>query len=104
MNYELAKQLKEAGFPLTPTSSQESPQLETDLVIDHVRYQYPTLSELIKACPKEINGYYFNLSANSQGWIAVYEQWESEFIETLTSEGKTPEEAVARLYLALNKK
>ena len=83
MTYELAKQLKDTGFP-------KSDGWEFVRGGTNFHGTKPTLSELIEACPKEIDNHFFSLSANSQGWIAVYEEWESELIQELTSEGKTP--------------
>ena len=72
----------------------------------HYTVYCPTLSELIEACPREIPAYDdwtadFTLRSNDEKWDAGYylfEDWKE--MET----GKTPEEAVANLWLALNKK
>ena len=110
MNYELAKELKEAGFPQKvyigtkffpyPDSnervwdSEESltPPNPPDMAI------CPTLSELIEACGGKI----FGLQRNDKGWSAWAKFPDAE--ETPEQYGVTPEEAVARLWLALNKK
>lgn len=95
MTYELAKQLKDAGFPLN----------------DPLYEGYPTLSELIEAVKGE-KMHTFELTFN-QEW-ATYEPanedgpWAARYYD-LTPVGfyeagaKTPEEAVAHLWLALSK-
>jgi len=58
------------------------------------RYFAPTLSELIEAC-----GVYFDFLANNgRNWRA-----RSVMEKTAEGEGSNPEEAIARLWLALNK-
>jgi hypothetical protein len=95
MTYELAKQLKDAGFPLRIVNRHEW-EFKGDLfegLADDLNDAAlaPTLSELIEACacPR------FNLQ--SQGnvlWVAD--------CGTKSRDGSTPEEAVAKLWLALN--
>ena len=95
MDYELAKQLKEAGFPegalLSRTYIQE--------------VYIPTLSELIEACGNGFNnvGRYRGEKTDSK-YVCNYtgnnvndneDRWESE--------GETLEESVAKLYLKLKK-
>lgn len=83
MNYELAKELKEAGFP--------TPQTIDTLKVEKFR---PTLEELIEACGDGIIG--LTRGAVTEDWLATN--------NTYTVSGPTPTEAVARLWLALNKK
>lgn len=96
MNYELAKQLKEAGFPMKYS-------------FDNVLYTHPTLEELIEACPKrfEIKEMSFDgdftLSVSRSVWHVGYEHMDGWF-EGEQAEGSTPTIAVAKLWLALNKK
>ena len=84
MNYELAKELKDAGFP----------QDGIGQFID-VKLASPTLSELIEACGGEsiivltIGKAYTTALHGATGFIC---------------NDSTPEEAIARLWLALNKK
>ena len=100
MTYELAKELKDAGFPQTADYGgdeygnefnyhRDTPQPE------HVRF--PTLSELIEACGKHAQ---FKLSykeALNKNWRAgVYDQG------AIYGDGSTPEEAVAKLWIALH--
>lgn len=79
MDYELAQQLKEAGFPQKGDGK-------------------PSLSELIEACGDTLT----RLSCINRKWET------NSFIDLDTDEvsqgkGSTPEKAVAKLYIALNK-
>jgi hypothetical protein len=88
MNYELAKQLKEAGFP------------ETDCLCGSDYGDHPSLSELIEACGDnhfELERDWFN---GTDKWRALY--WFEGNVKS--GFGSTPEEAVAKLWIALNKK
>ena len=81
MNYELAKKLKDAGFPWQDRNVLTSSS-------------YPTLSELIEACGSE----FISLqNKNLLGWYSVANTQSG----IKTGEGSTPEEAVANLWLAL---
>ncbi len=76
MEYELVKELKDAGFQW-----------------DDVEFFYPSLSELIEAC--------------GDGFFSLFRYKNCyEANGDLGKEGRgiTPEEAVARLWIALNKK
>ena len=94
INYKLALELKKAGFPQGDISS--LPQ-ERYWIKEEVCY-IPTLSELIEVCGKE--------------FICLERLGEGEDFEWFTEEsvkddykrhyGKTPEEAVANLYIKLN--
>lgn len=86
MTYELAKQLKDAGFE----KKNGAPIFIEDDVFP------PTLSELIEACETwiDVYGYKDNWSAST----------ETAMDNKNIHHGSTPEEAVARLWLALNKK
>lgn len=114
MNYALAKELKDAGFPTKPlglwiTKDNSEPHLlpkniqPGDIIAtdykDHAVY-VPTLSELIEACGKDFASLEFhpNDETGPRWWTASH--LSSGMIETM---GDTPEEAVARLWLALNK-
>lgn len=107
MNYELAKELKDAGFPQKVwsgslvwdgdnwivASAMKEIKLATALVC-------PTLSELIEASG---NHFYFELrhvvKPTAHLWMADFQRDAGAIIQC--GEGLTPEEAVARLYLAL---
>ena len=121
MDYELAKQLKDAGYP-QECKIGDAFYHRGDLVFegqfedDGANFSYdhhpnlkglyakaPTLSELIDACGEGFfrleNRHY---GTTGDGWVACDEY---DHTPKATSEwGETPEEAVAKLYLALNKK
>ena len=84
MNYELAKELKDAGFPFTKVwegFEGNHPELfETDFLL-------PTLDELIEACGDRFD----NLLRIEDTWIARGYNYPLE-------KSKTPKEAVARLW------
>ena len=94
MNYELAKQLKDAGFP------QQEPNGFVG-ILNHGAdpdVYFPDLEELIEAC--------------GNGFIAIVRADDgSEYFATARGDamfpprhvGATPTEAVAMLWLALNK-
>lgn len=108
MNYELAKELKEQSFPvergagiwITPGNKKvwveqvsSSPREKIAAVVANKDWLYePTLSELIEAC----GGFCFELIKLPN------EQWCAKESGNRGS-GSTPEEAVARLWLALRK-
>lgn len=91
MTYELAKKLKDAGFPQKDGAPRDR------YISDHPLHKYcytPTLSELIEACGGQFGA--LRLGAEHK-WLA----WGDEGIEEW---GNTPSEAVANLWLELNKK
>ncbi len=105
MNYSLAKELKDAGF------SQEGDgkvlgrsfddladyrgEDEIYTISEEVTCYVPTLSELIEACGDDFGQLTRVLSGE---WDA------NNSIHDIRTNDSTPEEAVARLWLALNKK
>jgi len=98
MNYELAKELKEAGFP--QDGHRRACPHGRGCNSDECAVSYPTLSELIEACGEE----FYSLTKNPLS----PKLWDASRIKD--SEGArrtilahTPEEAVARLWLALDK-
>ena len=124
MNYELAKQLKDAGFPQfgngfalipdnIPVGDGTPEEIEEDgtmTVIDWQNYIYntslhseemmyqPTLSELIEACGDEFGELQRDKDAVGDViFIAIHRS-----IKDMAEYGKTPEEAVAKLWLKLN--
>lgn len=109
MNYEIAKELKEAGFPQNPHNHNEAPDSwfdEDGDLRDYVgglsdeNYCYnPTLSELIEACGEDFG----ELCKDEEDWYCT-PNFISTGVDILVQSGSTPEEAVARLWLALNKK
>lgn len=117
MEYELAKRLKDAGFPFLHTGIPRN-EICAHLFIEggHLiadecqRIEVPTLEELIEACPKHRKdeyqtGWVFELSAREDGtWTAGYVDDNYGEMADELEEGATPTEAVAKLWLALNKK
>lgn len=118
MNYELAKELKDAEFPQygdgyfarehgdaqlrsmgrAYVSSDCPNALQTALNTSEEVVFFPTLSELIEACGERFGSVGKNsLDVNDYVW----EAWDNDCYVDF---GDTPEEAVARLWLALNKK
>lgn len=98
MNYELAKQLKDAGFPqhLDPT------WVEDEGVVSSLGYSLlPTLSELIEACKED----FVTLRKTSNGWEATGHKVVEDKERTIAAYScETPEEAVAKLWLFFNEK
>lgn len=88
MKYELAKKLRDAGFPF-----------DWEYILEDVRGWNiegvaPTLSELIEACGDGIH-LIGDKGLTKQKWVA--------YIGEKVCSGESPEEAVSRLWLALNK-
>ena len=96
MNYELAKKLKDAGFlQLTKGRFVEAPLhdgINVFLKQEDVFIYAPTLEELIEACGKD----FFNVTFTGETYSASGMR--------IGVSGKTPSEAVANLWLKLNKK
>jgi hypothetical protein len=92
MNYKLAKELRDAGFPQGGRGTYVGP---SDSLVwkSGDRVYVPTLSELIEALPKNR----FSLHRVEEGWIAQHVE--------IPDSGRfyfSPEEAVADLWLVLN--
>jgi hypothetical protein len=106
MNEELAKELKDAGFPMRPLDSHNYNDAWRDPIPGGNWYYFPTLEELIEACGDDINAVIFSKPGKywvgSAGKLAdsIVGLYGAEFL----SHGMNPTEAVARLWLALNKK
>jgi hypothetical protein len=94
MDRELARQLKEAGLD----TEGDEPAYQY-FMIDGERYREPTLEELIEAC-----GEYVYLLPLDDGWGAAKSSrsFDRRFRFDTKAIGDTPQEAVARLYLALH--
>jgi len=95
MDYELAKKLKEAGFPQKDRPFCVSTKMELDEKGEQVRCYMPTLSELIEACGEM----FINLSRDT----ALKKEWFASGCGDVSAFGSTPEEAVAELWIELNK-
>lgn len=65
--------------------------------IDNEACRIPSLSELIEACGDKIKGLQTSIKGDIYGWIA----WTKDV--KLKGFGELPEEAVANLWLELNK-
>ena len=100
MNYELAKELKDAGFPQSNTVTfKEAPGATRTMqeMLDSGDYcTVPTLEELIEACGKHLS----ILRPYQDTWQANNSN--SEDADFCSGEGSTPTIAVAKLWLALN--
>ena len=99
MNYELAKQLKDAGYKFQPMSMADDKvaelrkrQIDFGEYKERIRFVLtPTLEELIDACGDE-----FRLLELVSG-----KRWECVGVDEFFD---TPTEAVAKLYIQLNEK
>ena len=102
MNYKLAKKLKDAGFPVKD-------KIITQRVIGKelhiIGYWFTTLSELIEACGNIFVLYseiYIGMGGREEiNWVAKSRN--PQVGERFEATGETPEEAVANLWLELNK-
>ena len=129
MNYKLAKQLKDAGFPQRLNMEIDGEgydrckegRLIPGMVIDEknaarvlkkgedmgeIAYE-PTLEELIEACGDEFDKLIKNYGEEENKLAKEIFGEDSDWIAyaySLTASGKTPTEAVAKLWLKLNKK
>ena len=114
MTYELAKKLKDAGFPqwgrdiwenIDGGCSNEHPNLGFDLTEKEAKEHYtiwvyhPSLSELIEACGK---GEDFQLHEVWDGDKVSYTYRATNSKVASWFGASTPEEAVAKLWLALH--
>jgi len=97
VDYELAKKLKDAGykFPANDGCANCWGDLGQGCSEECGKEHCPTLSELIEACGDGFGK--LEKHRPNIGWGAYADNGIDEF-------GLTPEEAVARLWLALNKK
>ena len=89
MNYELCKKLKEARFPF-----KEHDDDHVNEIYGGLSY-YATLSELIEACGEKFKS--LNKIKQKKNW------WAAGSGNGLSVHGSTPEEAVANLWLSINK-
>lgn len=101
MDYTLAKELKGAGFPLLLSNmgSSKAPGFECTQIQD-LWYYTPTLEELIEACGDKFEV----LQRHDKDIWSAAIYGNSPDIPAYEYEGKTPEEAVAKLWIALQNK
>lgn len=118
MNYELAKKLREAGFPQRPNGGEfidgDIESDETGIITTNSVYA-PILEELIEACNPQ-KGDEMAIETYAGGWRAIYnyvgyiehsekfKDGDDMFDVSIKVEGSTPSEVVAHLWLALNEK
>ena len=107
MEYELAKQLKDAGFLQDDVEWYWVEEMDGHIFTYHKNAHRdleksiakPTLSELIEACMEHIPDKFLDIKSREY----TSDQWVATSSMKITG-GSTPEEAVARLWLELNKK
>jgi hypothetical protein len=101
MNYELAKELKEAGFPQKEFTFDQPFSGHWPANVRPVDFPYnPTLEELIEACGEGFEGVR-KVSIefdHTHYWLA-----ETDNNRGIACKGLSPTEAVANLWLALKK-
>lgn len=97
MNYEIAKKLKDAGFPLKMVHNSWNGENFIKLN-DGLDYYVPNLSELIRSC----GGSFSELSDIDSDHPRSEFGWRAMTRDRLACLGDTPEEAVANLWIALN--
>jgi hypothetical protein len=100
-----AKQLRDAGFPRFRDGQAGAVGSNASAGEPHK----PTLSELIAACPKQFGAATFVLGSSQGGtrWTATYFDFRNNRMvddDTLCQSGDSPEEAVAKLWLAARNK
>jgi len=108
LTYELALKLKEAGFPQDTNMKHYHATYGLAVGIPHPGtlidpdvVAIPNLSELIEACGDDLFGIIRGPFNN--GWEAGSD-WSYDHLSGKVGHGSTPEEAVARLWIELNKK
>ena len=104
MNYELALKLKNAGFPQIGQPVEYWQKPNGGLVAYENPVVFPTLSELIEACEPGFT-YLMKLTLSMKNeWLAKWEFHSTIQNREFTCKGVSKEEAVANLWLELNKK
>lgn len=92
MNYELAQKLNQAGFPQELGNDKVNRFMDCSGEYAKGGTRNPTLSELIEACGRDFES--LDRGDNQLPWVSC--------TKAQCYGGVTPEEAVARLWLALN--
>ena len=107
MKYEVAKELKEAGwnFKTCPHGGENCGDENCFVFVDVVAdVHFPTLEELIEACR---DGFYSLQKDTDDGvrfyWTAIADNDVEKYADVIGTFGTTPDEAVARLYIELHK-
>lgn len=112
MKNELAKKIKNSGFPNIKSGEHFDHRLgshrgdyggDSDYPCHCNEDKFPTLSELIEACGDRFKA----LIKRKDGWITTQEYTNEVLtllMEGYASSGSSPEEAVANLWLKLNEK
>ncbi len=98
MEYELAKKLKDAGFPQKTALTHVGQEIGISEPDGSDFVFTPTLSELIESCGDR---FYSLIYPGGKDWICYSAKSDDYFV---TAKGAIPEEAVANLWLELNKK
>jgi hypothetical protein len=95
MDYELAKQLRDAGFLQAGTGRWIGPP---DKVFwrSGDRVYVATFEELLEACRKDVESLTQEFSLAGDEWVA------SAFGRSKSARGDTPADAMARLWLAVH--
>ncbi len=101
MKKELAKKLKDAGFKQTGTGFLGA---TTNGYGSTINAYIPTLSELIKACGDGFLNLYRSYGGGMAGSNKDATHFGASGNDGIIYTGLTPEEAVANLWLELNKK
>lgn len=101
MNYELAKELKDAGFPQKEFDFHNGITGEWPGDIRPADFPYnPTLEELIEACGDDI---FLGVAGSCPPTVFFAKKDDGDSVNGRYQVGATYKEAVARLWLALNK-
>ncbi len=99
MNYELAKKLKDNGFPQEGINKDRGFGVKVDKNGDFSGVTepivFPTLSEIIEACADNLVSMH---KAYTGGWFVLGKEIGKKY------HGSTPSEAVANLWLVLHEK
>lgn len=112
MNYELAKELKEAGFHQGPISGDhhgngtwfDSDGHEMAHESGDNDVYSPALHELIEACGEHFYEFLKSPDTTKHWSCIAWKDAVNDGTEKIVIHGSTPTEAVAKLWLALKKK
>lgn len=98
ITYELAKRLRDAGFPGSERWGENGGKMMVDI------FDVPTLEELIEACGERYTLLKRERDGHWRATGAIRASQKRERFREVHLYGSTPEEAIAMLWLALNKK